>query len=59
VKAAAAGVACSEGSTAWGTELTPENPEVTETVDVERGGAGKDGSLTDEAAAAAAAEDVL
>ena len=51
-RAAAAGVACTEGSTAWGTELTPEKPEVTDTVDTERGGGGLEASLNDGAAAA-------
>ncbi len=51
MKAAATGAACREGSAAWGTELTPEKPEVTEIVDAERGGAGKEESLCDGTAA--------
>jgi hypothetical protein len=58
VSAAAAGAGCSEGSTAWGTELTPENPDVTETVDADRGGAGKEAALCDDAAAAAAVDEL-
>ena len=54
-RAAAAGVACTEASAAWGTELTPEKPEVTDTVEVERGGGAKEDGLCDGAADAAAA----
>ena len=43
--AAAAGVACTEASATWGTELTPEKPEVTDTVEEERGGGAKEDGL--------------
>ena len=56
-RAAAAGVACREASAAWGTELTPEKPEVTDAVDVERGGGGKVEGLRDGAPEAAADTD--